>query len=365
MKKRIIRSGIIALVMSTMIMGCGADKSEMSASESYKGHYGNSSDIYLNSATTDSMMEYDMYEESPSEEVYEEAPEAEAGAVEVPNEAASNRKLIRNVSMEIETEEFDPLMAQLENKVKALGGYIEQSSTYNGSSYSYSEMKNANLTIRIPAEKLDEFLSAIAERSNVTSKDENVTDVTLQYVDLESHKKVLLAEQERLLEMMDKAETIEDMIAIESRLSEVRYQIESQESQLRTYDNQIQYSTVYLNISEVKKYTPVAERTFWEKISEGFVDSLLGVAEDLVDLLIWFITNLPYLVVWCGVLAVIIRFIIKGIGDKKERKERGIDKKTQRAERKEQKKQKKLNKKAKKVAENMDITPADPTLPEQ
>ena len=144
------------------------------------------------------------------------------------------------------------------------------------------------------------------------------------------------------------------MITIESRLSEVRYQLESQESQLRTFDNQIQYSTVYLNIAEVEKYTPVAERTFFEKISDGFTDNLAGVAEDLVNFVIWFISSLPYLVVWGIIIVIAVKLIGKGIRDKKERKERGIDRKTQKAERKAKKAEKKAGKKAAKIqkAEN-------------
>lgn len=202
------------------------------------------------------------------------------------------------------------------------------------------------MTIRIPAENLDTFLSSVADQSNVTSKNENVSDVTLQYVDLESHKKTLKAEQDRLLEMIEKAETVEDMITIESRLSEVRYQLESQEAQLRTFDNQINYSTVNLNVSEVTKYTPPAERTFWEKISEGFADSLEGVITGLVNFVIWFIVSIPYLVIWAIIIGIVVNIIVKAVRNKKERKVRGIDRKTQKAEHKALKKQKKEAKKA-------------------
>ena len=77
---------------------------------------------------------------------------------------------------------------------------------------------------------------------------------------------------------------------------EVRYQLESMESQLRTYDNQISYSTIYLNINEVTKLTPVKEQSTWEKISTGFVDSLYGVGAGLMNFIIRLIINLPYLV---------------------------------------------------------------------
>lgn len=225
--------------------------------------------------------------------------------------------------MDVETEEFDILLDKMEKKVDSLGGYIESSYTYNGSSYYGSNNRNASMTIRIPAEKLDDFLSEVAESSNVISRNDSVTDITLQYVDMESHKKALLAEQDRLLELMEQVETIEDIITLESRLSEVRYQIESMESQLRTYDNQVSYSTIYLNINEVTKLTPVKEQSTWEKISTGFVESLYGVGTGILNFIIRFIISLPYLVVWAIVIFVIvliIKLIRKSMKKRKEKK---------------------------------------------
>ena len=221
----------------------------------------------------------------------------------------TTRKLIKNVNMEVETEEFDVLMVTISEKTESFGGYVESSYTYNGSNYYGNSSRNASLTLRIPAEKLPAFLSAVAECSNVISKNESVTDVTLQYVDMKSHKEALETEQARLLELLEQAESVEDIISIESRLSEVRYQIESMESQLRTMDNQVSYSTVYLNVNEVKKLTPVKEQTTWEKISTGFMDSLEGVGRGIKNFFIWLIIKLPYLVVWAVVLALIVLFI--------------------------------------------------------
>ena len=95
------------------------------------------------------------------------------------------------------------------------------------------------MTARIPAKRLDEFVQRVGEQSNITNKEERVEDVTLQYVDLESRKKALATEQDRLLELLEKAESVEDIISIEARLSDVRYELESMESQLRTLNNQI------------------------------------------------------------------------------------------------------------------------------
>lgn len=221
----------------------------------------------------------------------------------------SDRKLIKTVNMTVETKEFDSLLATVERRVEELGGYIESLDTYNGSAYSsYRRSRNANLTLRVPKDKLEEFLSEVAEVGNVVSRSESVEDVTLTYVDLESHKKTLLTEQDRLLELLEQAESIEDIITIESRLSNVQYQIESMESQLRTFDNKVDYSTVYLYIDEVEELTPVevVEETVWERITGGFMQSLSNVGRGLREFCIWFVVHIPYFILWAVIIAVII-----------------------------------------------------------
>lgn len=240
---------------------------------------------------------------------YEEIAAEEAIKTETQNMAESNRKLIKTVHMNVETESFDELVQMLYQKVEALGGYVEQFSSSGVENYRYS-----SITARIPKANLDTFLDTVEGASNITYRQESVEDVTLNYVDLESHKKMLLAEQERLLEFLDEAETIEDIITIESRLTEVQYQLESMESQLRTYDNQIDYSTVYLEIEEVVRYTPQEPVGTWERIQTGFMENLYSVTEGVKNFFIGLIISIPILVVFfavIGILALIGRVIIK------------------------------------------------------
>lgn len=319
------RNRLLVLAMAAVLMtGCGSTNKIMMSEPAYDNGY---SDESFGGYATDDIYSYDATAASEEMMEMEYAEPAEAGGVngssESPQVQDTNRKLIKNVNMEVETEEFDTLLGKVEQKVSALGGYVESSHTYNGSSYYGSNNRNASMTIRIPAEKLDDFLSEVAESSNVISRNDSVTDVTLQYVDMESHKKVLIAEQDRLLELMEQVESIEDIITLENRLSEVRYQIESMEAQLRTYDNQIAYSTIYLNIDEVTKLTPVKEQSTWEKISTGFVESLYGVGTGILNFIIKFIISLPYLVVWAIVIIVIIliiKLIRKSMRKRKEKK---------------------------------------------
>ena len=93
----------------------------------------------------------------------------------------------------------------MEERTKELGGYIERSDVYNGSQASGYRSSSASLKVRVPSDRLDEFVEEVAERTNVTNRSEYVEDVTLQYVDLESHKKALYAEQESLLSMLEQA----------------------------------------------------------------------------------------------------------------------------------------------------------------
>ncbi len=302
----------IAAVLGLVLTGCGGSAKTTEDTAVAADAYDSGGTGYA----TDDIYSYAQengYAAAEAEEPVE-APEEEIDGSESPEVADTSRKLIKNVNLEVETEEFDTLLSTVEQKTETLGGYIEESYTYNGSEYRGRGTRNANLMIRIPAKKLGDFLSEIAEVSNVISRNERVTDVTLQYVDMESHKKALVAEQDRLLELLEQAENIEDIITIESRLSDVRYQIESMESQLRTMDNQVSYSTINLSIEEVKQLTPVKEQSVGEKIVTGFTKSLTNVGVGIMNFGIGLIINLPYLLLLGVIIAVIvlgIRFALK------------------------------------------------------
>ncbi len=314
MRKKITwRYVALAGLMAVGLTGCGA------VSKSAQTEAAVADAAYMG----DDLYSYDNSYVEMADEDYDSA----AGSTEAVEKVQdTSRKLIKNVDMSVETEEFDTLLANVERRIEALGGYIETSNVYNGSSYnSYSNLRDANITARIPEEKLDEFLSLVSESSNVISKNENVTDVTLQYVDLQSHKEALQIEQQRLLELLEQAETIDDIITLESRLSDVRYQIESMESQLRTFDNQVSYSTVYLYIDEVKTYTPVAEQTRLQRMTSGFVNSLKGIGNGFLDFCVGFVVALPYLAVWAVIIVAVIlliRLIVKK--SKKSREKRAL-----------------------------------------
>ena len=274
----------IALIITAMMLftaGCGNAASGTRAMDSAKASAPMEASGATNGIYTESYDDYD-YEMAAEESMMDTADGSTgSSSPDTPATQATNRKLIRNISMNVETREFEALVEKVTQRTAFFGGYIEYSSTYNGSNYSGSRTRTSTMTLRIPAAKMDEFLSEVAEASNVVQRDENVSDVTLNYVDMESHKNALKAQEDRLIEMMEKAETIEDLITLESRLGDIRYQIESMESQLRTYDNQVDYATLRLSITEVEELTPVEEKSDLETVEEGFLRSLKNIGDDI------------------------------------------------------------------------------------
>lgn len=330
-KKWKVRGLVLGLALSAgmIFSGCGAAKNETMMVEN---GYSSSTSMAIPAAggisyDAASVEAYDYEDmklaENTSAEAGSAAQHSTGSVAENPN-----RKLIRNVNLSVETKEFDTLMAAVTEQVRVLGGYIENSNTYNGSSYSkHRGSKSSSLTIRIPKDKLDGFLETVSGISNVVRRTENVNDVTLAYVDLESHKNALKVEQERLIALLEKAETVEDILTIENRLSDVRYQLESMESRLRTFDNQVDYSTVYLDISEVKELTPVEEKNVWQRMGEGFVNSLKNVGNGFKEFGIWIVVHIPYLVVWAAVIFAIVMFIKWLIRRAKKKKAKRLEEK--------------------------------------
>lgn len=218
----------------------------------------------------------------------------------------SGQKLIRRVNIDAETEDLEALLGELTKQISALDGYIENQELYNGSSYASYRSRSANLTIRIPADKLDAFIGQVKDVSNVVSYNESQEDVTLTYVSTESRIKALETEQARLLELLGQAQNMSDLLEIEARLTDVRYELENVTSQLLVLANKVDYATVRLYISQVKEYTEVEEQTVWQRIATGFKSNLKDLGEGLVDFFVWILTYSPQLILTAAVLAVAV-----------------------------------------------------------
>ena len=251
-----------------------------------------------------------------SDGIYDEFTPGEAGS----GAQLSDQKLITTMVINAETEDLDALMPQLTDRVAEVGGYIEYQNTYYGSSYSSYRHRSANIVARIPAEKLSEFLLHVEGTSNVISKQQSQDNVTLQYVDTESRMAALQAERDRLMELLEQAGDLSDLLQIEERLTDVLYDLESTTAQLRSLDNQVSYATVELFIEEVKVLTETQQQTVWQRIGSGFGENLRNIGEALVNFFVWLVTYSPQLIVFLGIVWLIVRIIRRSVKKRREKK---------------------------------------------
>ena len=229
------------------------------------------------------------------------------------NAVPENRKWIITVNMDVETEDLDTLLEQLDTRIRECEGYVEDQNLHNGSNYASHRYRSANLTVRIPAQQVEQFTGSISGFANVTSHNLSREDITLQYTATSNRVTALETEEARLLELLAEAETMADLLEIEARLTDVRYELENFASQLRLYDNQVDYATVYLYINEVQEYTPVEEPTFAERIKTTFLDALEGLGDGIVNLTVFLVGNSPYLLTF-GLLAFVLFRLAKRPG---------------------------------------------------
>ena len=121
------------------------------------------------------------------------------------------------------------------------------------------------------------------------------------------------------------AESVDAVITIQSRISEIEYQLDNFNSQLRLYDNQVDYATVNLNLSEVKTYspTPQEKESVVSRMIRGLQDTLDGLAEFFEDLLVGLVSLLPVialLAVFVGIVMAVVRRLLRRRREKKEKR---------------------------------------------
>ena len=237
---------------------------------------------------------------------------------------SDNRKIIVKTDFTVETKTFDALISDLEAKIAEMGGYIE-SSSYDGNSYSYYDRRTANLTVRIPADSSDKFSDFVSDNANVTNKSVSTEDVTLTYVDTESRVDALEAEKAALEEILAKAKSVEDIITVRSSLTDVIYEIESYKSQLRTYDDLVDFATVDIRIFEVERETVVEEQSTWQEIGTNLKNNFENVWNGIVAFFVFLVSSIPYLIIIAAaavIAVIVVRLCVRRAKRKKEAKKK-------------------------------------------
>ncbi|MBQ8836352.1 MAG: DUF4349 domain-containing protein [Clostridia bacterium] len=291
----------LLLVLCILFSACGAvatDSITESATNEQKFYsaYGSENGVYYAATADDAgSLQMESTEYAPAE--------------------GQEEKLVYTSNVTLEAEDFDAASQTLHSTINSLGGIIVSENAYNLSNVGFRSLE---MTVRIPQENYETFLSGLSSSYNVASIRNSVENFTEQYYDNESRLKSYRVQEERLFAMLEKAETVEDMLDIEERLCNVQYQIESLTNTKNTIDNDVRYATFYLNLDEVTKYTTPTPKTFGDRLGETVSESGEMFAEFLEGLLFAIIFMAPYLVI-IAVITVIVIVCVKRSKKKKAR----------------------------------------------
>lgn len=276
MKRQVSRLAVL-LLAAALLAGCGAS-----------GGSANSS------AAT--------YEMSSDATLAQEAGGAESALLPEGTSATTEtaQKIIYRASMSMESTDFDTTRDTLLAAVDANGAWLEYSQM-SGSADDHN--RNANYTVRVPADNYGAFLQQAGESGSVLNLEENAENVTSDYIDLQARIDSLENQRNRLNELAAEAETTTDLLEIESRLSDVQYELESYTQQMRTLSGQITYSTVDIYLREVASLTPTGT-TFPERLADAFRGGWNGFVVFVQGIILTLVYLWPLLIV--AVIAVIV-----------------------------------------------------------
>lgn len=301
MKRRITAIAAALLMIMVLFAGCGAKSYDSAATADEAAYdYG----YYAK----------DDYDAPEDDMAYAEDMKSDSGAYDTSSlsiETEPGRLVILNADVNIETEKFAEAVAALHENVEKFGGYISASnnSIYN-SAYS---LHSGYFTIRIPAENFNSFVAeqdciGVINYCNVWSD-----DVTDSYRDVEARLTTLRTKYDRLLAMLEEADIMADIIEIENALSETTYEIENYEGRLKSYDDRIRYSTITMEIREVREVIEPVEmpKTLGERVSIRFKEAMRNTEEFFEDFIVGLVGALPGIVIIAVLAAIVIIIIVK------------------------------------------------------
>ena len=226
-------------------------------------------------------------------------------------------KIIYSADVTVETTAFDETIGKVSGLVEAFGGWIESSSVSGSNYYQKSRgtasTRDASYTLRIPSKRFQELMDSLSGLGNIPYSHIYTENVTAQYYDVQAHLKAYQTQETRLLEMMELAETVEDVIILEDRLTELRYKIESLQSSLNNWDRRVSYSTISLTVKEVREYTPEEKvnPTYGEELKQALKDGLTNAGQLPKDLLVFLVEVLPVLIILVPIIWLVVWLLRK------------------------------------------------------
>ena len=228
------------------------------------------------------------------------------------NEPSSpEQKLIKRYRVTLETTEYDRTRSEISALVESYGVYFSSSSERGGGTSSgRRSSRYGEFTVRIPAEKLDEFISELGGKGNVISSNLITDDVTESYYSYQSRLDALALQEQRILDMMKKADSLDYLIKLEDKLSQIRSEINELNYKLKYYDKSVDYSYATISLCEVIEYTEESDVTFISRLGNAVKKTFVVFGKVVGELLIAIVWLFPFALV-CGIIAFIVVISVK------------------------------------------------------
>ena len=227
-------------------------------------------------------------------------------------------KIVKTYRLELETLAFDKASELIASAAEALGGYISESSEKNTSITEDTEaLQYATYTVRIPADKTEEYLDAIEAECNILRPSLTTEDITDSYYDYQAQLDSLKIQEERLTEMVEQTTSLDYLITLEDKLAQIRTEINALHSKLQLMDKSVNYSYVYLTLSEVKELQSVSEESYWQRVSNAFAGAISTFTAVMCEIFIGLLWILPFLL-----LGAVIAIVIISVERKKKNRRR-------------------------------------------
>ncbi len=227
---------------------------------------------------------------------------------------AMSEKIIRTISINAQTKEYEESLDYIRAAVATVGGFEETFRSTGKNYYSHSVYsRNAYMRLRIPADQLDAFLAEVGGMINILSQNSSADNVTTEYYDIKTRIGVLESERKAYEEMLKQSMDIDYLLQVKDRLYNVIEEIESYQTRLNLLDSKVAYSTVTISLDEVVEYTPVVtkEPTFGERVADAFTRSWKNFAMGCQNFAVGFVGALPTILIFAVIAAIVLTVVLK------------------------------------------------------
>lgn len=238
-------------------------------------------------------------------------------------------KLVYHCNLNIETLDYPAAITSIKETISKYGGVIQsESESDSGHDWYYADYRKTGgtmhnyLEVRIPSKDYENFLSELDGIGKIISKSTSVDNISQKYYDTTAQIEALQIQEKNLLAMLEKCETIEDMITVEQRLSEVQYELNTLQTDRRYMDMDVAYSYVNINVSEVMEYRqdsePIRRNTFVDRLKNTILSTGRGFLYFLEGLLFLVIHLAPYVLIIVLICFIFFRKKIRYIWEQRK-----------------------------------------------